>query len=440
MKPDLKAKLEQVNEQIATKNSAAQEKWAAFEQCRSEFASAGNEANRTDSEAFKKAEEVHKEYASVAAELKDLESVRDGVFRMLATNGQADEAKGPAAHQHPTMEQQQRKSLAAEVVESAEYKALVASGALDSEYASFNAALGKRGDVAELKALITGVSDTSAGAFVDYERVGYVPAPRRPRRILDLITTGQTMSDQVKYARQTTFTNVAAEVAEATTTATGTKPEATIAFEVVTADVKTIAHWVPATRRSLADAGQLRTLIESQLRYGLEYRLESQIVNGDGTGENLTGILNTSNILTQAKSSDSVADAVHKAMTQIRLGFLEPNGVALHPSDWEVVRLSRDDSGASAGTGGYLYGPPSTAGQETMWGLPVAVSASVPDDTGIVGDFSQAVLWLREGIQILASDSHDDFFVKNLIALLAEMRAAFGVLQPAGFAKVTGLD
>jgi HK97 family phage major capsid protein len=114
------------------------------------------------------------------------------------------------------------------------------------------------------------VSDTSAGAFIDADRVGYVPQPRRPRRILDLITTGQTGSDQVKFARQTTFTNVAAETAEATATSVGTKPEATIAFEVVTADVKTIAHWVPATRRSLSDAGQLRTLIESQLAYGLE--------------------------------------------------------------------------------------------------------------------------------------------------------------------------
>ena len=87
MKPELKAKLEQVNEQIATKNTQAQEKWTAFEQCRSEFASAGNEANRTDSDAFKKAEDVHKEYATVSAELKDLEGVRDGIFRMLSVDG-----------------------------------------------------------------------------------------------------------------------------------------------------------------------------------------------------------------------------------------------------------------------------------------------------------------------------------------------------------------
>lgn len=432
MKPELKAKLEQVNEQIATTQAKAQEKWTAFEQHRSEFAKAGNEVNRTDSDAFKKAEETHREYAQVADELKGLEQVRDGVFSMISTDG------SPA---HPAA-QPEAKQVTSErgpwerAVDSDEYKALKESGVLDSEHAKFNQALGKRGSVAELKALLTGASDTSGGAFVDADRVGYVPRPRRPRRILDLITTGQTMSDQVKYARQTAFTNVAAETAEATTVDTGTKPEATIAFEVVTADVKTIAHWIPATRRSLSDVGQLRTLIESQLRYGLEYRLESQVVNGGGTGEDLTGILNTSNILTQAKSTDSVADAIHKAITQIRLGFLEPNGIALHPTDWELVRLSKEEGA----TGGYYYGPPALAGQETMWGLPVAVTASVPDDTGIVGDWTQAVLWMREGIQILASDSHSDFFVKNLVALLAEMRAAFGVLQPQAFAKVTGLD
>lgn len=434
MQPDLKAKLEQVNEQIAAKNADAQAKWAAFEQCRNEFASAGNEANRTDSDHFKKAEDVHKEYATVAAELKDLEGVRDGVFRMLSADGVSAKAKDLRSEPEAKLSPRERKTMAQEVLESPEYKSLLESGKLDSERIAFNEALGKRGSVAELKALITGVSDTSAGAFVDYERVGYVAAPRRQRRILDLVTTGQTGSDQVKFARQTTFTNVAAEVAEATTTSTGTKPEATIAFEIVTADVKTIAHWVPATRRSLADAGQLQTLIESQLRYGLEYRLESEIVNGDGTGENLTGILNTSNILSQAKSSDTVVDAVHKAITQIRLGFLEPNGIAMHPTDWEVVRLAKDSDGQ------YYYGPPALAGQETMWGLPVAVSPAVPDDTSIVGDFTQAVLWLREGVQVLASDSHSDFFIKNLIVLLAEMRAAFGVLQPAAFAKVTGVD
>ena len=434
----LKGKLDEVNADIESARAVAQTKWGAFEQARNEFAAAGGEANRTDSDEFKKAEQVHKEYSAEAAKLAQLEQVRDGIFRMLSDTepGKQADATQPSL---TAREVKEVKSLGERAAVSADYKRLRESGALQSERASFNAKLADM-SVAEVKTLITGVSDTSGGAFITNDRKPYVPQPRRAPSILDLITIGETGVDAVEYARQTTFTNVAAETAEATTTDTGTKPEATIAFEKVTETVKTIAHWVPATRRSLADVPQLRTLIDSQLTYGLQYRLESQIVSGNGSGENLTGITAQSNILSQAKGSDSVADAIHKAITQIRLGFIEPNGVALHPNDWQLLRLARDDGGYTAGTGAYLYGPPSQGENPTIWGLPVAVSAAVSDDTGIVADFRQATLWLREGAQIYATDSHSDFFVKNLVAVLAEMRAAFGLLLPQAVCKVTSLD
>jgi HK97 family phage major capsid protein len=439
--PDLRGKLEQVNDEIASLTTEAQQKWAAFEQARDEFAKKGGEVNRPDSDEFKQAEDIHKEYAEKSEELAEKQRVRDGIFAMLGSG------PAPAVTQpHDSQGKQasgvilpEGKSLADRVADSPEYKSLLESGALNSDHRGFTAKLADM-TLGEVKALITGASDTSGGAFVDADRVGYVAQPRRRRSVLDLITTGSTSSDVVTFARQTAYTNAAAEVAEATASDTGTKPEATIAFENVTAPVSTIAHWVPATRQALSDVMQLRTLIESQLRYGLEYRLEAQVVNGNGSAPNLRGILQTSNILTQAKSTDSVTDAIHKAITQIRLAFIEPNGVALHPTDWQLVRLSRDGGGSVAGTGAYLFGPPSQAGEETIWGLPVAVSAAVPDDTGIVADFRQCVLWLREGAQVLVSDSHDDFFVKNLVVLLAEMRAAFGVLNANAVCKVTGLD
>jgi len=436
MKPDLKGKLAEVNEQIAAKTTAVQGKWAAFEAKRDEFAKAGNEANRTDSQEFKDAEQVHKEYAAEAAELKELERVRDGIFLMVADSSPA-QAEAPAEAKQDD-DGPARKALVDRVVSSGEYKALIASGALGSDVRGFNAKLADM-SIAEVKTLITGLSDTSGGAFITNDRKPYVPQPRRSPRVFDLITIGETGVDAVEYARQTTFTNVAAETAEATATTTGTKPEATIAFEKVTETVKTIAHWVPTTRRALADVGQLRTLIDSQLRYGLEFRLETQIVQGDGTGENVRGITNTPGVLTQAKNTDSVADAIHKAITQLRLGYVEPNAVGLHPNDWQVLRLARDDGGSVAGTGSYLFGPPSQAVPPTVWGLPATVSTAFAENTGLVGDFTQAALWLREGAQVLASDSHSDFFIKNLVVLLAELRAAFGVLVPTAFCTVTGI-
>jgi HK97 family phage major capsid protein len=428
----LTSKLSEVNQQVSEVEAKAKEKWAAFEQARDQFAKGGAETSDVESPEFKAAEQVHKEYASLMADKENLNKVRDGVYAMLAAQGvpsMAPQMPGP----------DESKSLSQRAVESPDYKGLLESGALHSDKRSFTATLAEM-TIQEAKALITGVSDTSAGAFITNDRQAYVAQPRRQARIIDLVTVGETSVDAIEYARQTAFTNVAVETAEATATTTGTKPEATIAFEKVTETVKTIAHWIPATRRSLADESQLRTLIDSQLRYGLEFRLETQIINGGGTGEDLTGILNTTNILSQAKGSDSVSDAIHKAITQIRLAFLEPNGVAMHPSDWEVVRLSRDGGGSVSGSGSYLYGPPSTAGASTIWGLDVAVTPAVPDDTALVGDFTKAVLWMREGAQVLATDSHSDFFVKNLVALLAELRAAFGVLLPSAFCKVTSVD
>ena len=437
---DLRAKLGEVNQEIESKRSVASEKWDAFEQVRDQFAQAGNDANRTDSDEFKQAESVHKEYAAVASEVKELEAVRDGIFAML---GQESPARANGDGPREDRRSAERRSLSERVLASEGYQELVASGVLDTAGGKFNA---KMTDVSrdEVKAmlaggppqaaLLTGLSDTSAGAFVVNDAKGFVPRPQRTLRILDLITVGDTDSDTVEYVRQDAFTNVAAETAEATSTTTGTKPEATISFTKVTEPVRNIAHWVPATRRALRDAGQLRTIVEGLLRYGLSLRLENQVVSGDGAGENLRGITNTSGILTQAKGTDSVADAIHKAITQVRLGFVEPNGIGLHPNDWEVVRLSKD------GQGQYLLGPPGMAAAEQLWGLPVAVTAAVPDDTGIVGDWRYATLWLREAAQLLASDSHSDFFVKNLVVLLAEIPAAFGVQMPSAFATVTGLD
>ncbi len=433
---ELRGKLEEVNEEIAGKTALAQTKWAEFTQVRDEFASKGGEVNRVDSDEFKAAEAKHKEFATASEEVKELERVRDGIFSMLGVDAPKQTAKVQGTE---VVEPVVGKSLFDRVTEGQEYKALLESGALKSERMPFSA---KLADITfgELKALITGGSDTSAGAFITADRQAYVPQPRRARSILDLITIGSTNSDLVEYARQTAFTNAATEVAEATAVDTGTKPEATIAFAIVQAAVKTIATWIPATRQSMSDAGQLRTIVESQLRYALELRLEDQVVNGNGSGANLTGILQTGSIQSQAVGSDSVSDAIHKGITKLRLTYIEPSGVGMHPSDWEVVRLSRDGGGSVAGTGAYLFGPPSVGGADTLWGLPVAVTPAVPDDTAIVADFRQCVLWMREAAQILATDSHDDFFIKNLVAILAELRAAFGVLNANAICKITSVD
>lgn len=282
-------------------------------------------------------------------------------------------------------------------------------------------------------ALLTGDSSTSAGAFVTPTYYpGLTELGRRPLTLRQIITNLQTESDTVEYVRITTETNNAAAVAEATASSgsSGVKPESAMAFERVSTPVKTIAHWIPATRRALSDASQLRGLIDAFLRYGLDEELEDQVANGDGAGENFTGILNTSGTQAQAWDTD-VFRTTRVAKRKVRtVGRRTPNAYLLNPEDWETIDLKRDNNNQFYGDG------PFSATTPRLWGLPVIESEAIPVGTGLVGDFSTCVLWDREQASISVSDSHADFFVRNLVAILAELRAAFGILKPNAIVEI----
>jgi HK97 family phage major capsid protein len=131
---------------------------------------------------------------------------------------------------------------------------------------------------------------------------------------------------------------------------------------------------------------------------------------------------------------DAVVDAIAAVRTQ---GRRRPTGLVVHPNDWYSTGfLTAKDL-----NGNYLVGDPRASIDQlnTLWGLNVVVSEAIPENTLLVGDFRQAVLWSREGVSLMVSDQHSDFFVRNLLAILAEMRAAFGVLDPQAFAVVSAV-
>lgn len=303
-------------------------------------------------------------------------------------------------------------------------------------------------EMAELgrKALITGLSDTSAGALVVNDNLGLRDEGtfKRPLVVKDLITTGQTGSDTIEYVRVTGFTNNAAPVAEATSelpigdgtggTTTpvlgGLKPKSSMTLAKVTAVVKTLAHWIPATKRALSDASQIRTLIDNFLLYGLDEETEDQMMNGDGTGENFDGLLHVSGTQAQAWDTD-LFTTTRKAKRKVRtVGRATPSAFLFNPEDNERIDLAQDANDRFYGNGPFNLGP------DILWGLPRIESEAVPVGVGLVGDFKQAVLWDREQSAIQVSDSHEDYFVRNLVAILAEMRAAFGIFRPSAFVKI----
>lgn len=193
--------------------------------------------------------------------------------------------------------------------------------------------------------------------------------------------------------------------------------------------------FLPVTDEQLEDEPQVRGLIDNRLRFMVRQRLDSQILVGSGTGVNLTGILNTAGIQTQAKGTDPVPDAVYKAMVKVRVtGRAMPNAVVMHPNDWQDIRLLRTADGI------YIWGNPSDAGPERIWGLRVVQSDAETENTGLVGDFANhSELAVRRGVDVQVSNSHGTFFVEGKLAIRADMRVALIVYRPAAFATVTGI-
>jgi HK97 family phage major capsid protein len=285
-----------------------------------------------------------------------------------------------------------------------------------------------------IKTLVTGLSSTSGGAYVITDRQAFVEPGvwRRPLVIRDLVRVLTTGSDTVDYVRIGTPTNNAAIVPEATSTTDdlALKPESAIATAVVTETVKTIAHFIPVTRRALADAPQVRDLIDDFLRYGLDEELEDQMVTGDGVGENFTGILNTAGTQTQAFDTDLLT-TTRKARTLVRLNARRmPNAYGFHPLDWQAIDLLQDNEAR------YFFGGPSVMGTPRLWGLPVVEAEAITQGTGIVADWRAATLWDRQMTQMFVTDSHSDWFRRNILAILAEMRAAFAVTHAAAFVEI----
>ncbi len=299
----------------------------------------------------------------------------------------------------------------------------------------------------ETKAIITGASNTSGGAFIQNDNSGiYTPMGYQNVKIRDLVDVRTTDSDAVDYVTQTTKITEAAPVAEATSAAMptvvtvddspsgyvstvtlnpggGYKPEGSLAFLKNSVNVETIAVWLPITRRALADSGQLRAIINQELKAALGEALDAQIMLGSGTPPAFTGVANTANVLTQAFATDLLTTA-RKALTQLSQNNEPATAFVLDPLDWETAQL------ALFAAAPYL---PQT---NKLWGVPVVEYSGMTTKTGYVANWKKATLWDRQQVVISISDSHADFFTRNLLAVLAELRAAFAITKPKAFVEI----
>jgi HK97 family phage major capsid protein len=267
--------------------------------------------------------------------------------------------------------------------------------------------------------------------------------------VADLLAQGTTDSGVVRYMQETTNTNAAAAVTEG-----DPKPESTITFTQIDEPVRKVATFLPVSDEMLEDESQIRSYLDNRLRLFVEHAEESNILNGNGTAPNLRGILQRSNVQTATRAAlgtasgetaaaSTIGNAVYQAITNIRNNAqVEPDGIVMHPNNWARFRLSKDQAGQYLGGGPLIgaYGQTNLAG-ETAWGLPVAVTSAIAENTALVGAFgTMAQVFYRNGLTVEASNSHSDFFQRNLTAIRAERRLALAVYRPQAFHIITALQ
>ena len=211
------------------------------------------------------------------------------------------------------------------------------------------------------------------------------------------------------------------------------KPEMYVAYDLQTESVKTIAHWIPASRQIMADASALAGRIKDRLVFGLKFSEEFHILYGDGSSRQLQGILTDAARQTYSWSDgvvgDTKVDAIRRAVTKAMLAYYPVNGVVLHPNDWEDIELLK---GTDAH---YIWVTvPDGAGVMRLWGVPVVVTTAINEGEFALGAWNMgATLWDREDASIRIAEQHDDFFIRNMVLVLAEERLVQTVERPEAF-------
>jgi len=310
------------------------------------------------------------------------------------------------------------------VQDHGEYKALRDNGKSMAEIEI------SKGDMAAMQE----VKVTSAGIVPPQFDPTIQTAPRQELRIRDLIPSVQVTGQSFTYYKELLHTRGAGPVAEG-----GTKPQSNVTFEAKTDLVKKLAVWIPVSDEALDDVPQLFGYLQQLLRYDLKLEEEGQILKGDGTGNNLPGVMTQATTFDAAlaKAGDTSIDTVRRALYQVRKqAKLTADATVMTELDWMNIELQKDAQNR------YLFANLQGFVTPILWGRPVVTSDSMDEgdgtDTGgefLVGNFQRgATIYDRMSFLFKVGMINDDF-IKNQRALLVEERLGLAVRRNYAFVK-----
>ena len=276
----------------------------------------------------------------------------------------------------------------------------------------------------EVKNTLTG-SDTTVAP---QRNAGIVGGAFLPFAMEALLPSTTTSSNAIEFTKEASFTNSAAEAAEGSA-----KAESALTWSLVNMPVSTVAHWIKISKQLAADAPALAAYVNTRMRYGVNQKVDTQLVVGDGTAPNISGTYDTGNFTAHGIANAALGSTlkklvlIRKVMADLYAAGYPADAIVLNPADWATIEIELFTTAA-----GQTLHSVNEAGQPRLFGIPVVQAIGMAADTFQVGRFSEAyMLYNREGVVVEMSDSDGDNFQKNLITLRAERRLALATEKPA---------
>lgn len=315
------------------------------------------------------------------------------------------------------------KSIGEKFTESANYKAFSAN---TRDVRGARHIVSTKSDTPTVSTVSPAISRNTIAA--PYQLAGIWGAPEQQLIVENLIPHIPVSSSAVEYLKHTGFTNNAGVVAEG-----AAKAESTFEFDLATANVVTIAHWTKITEQLAADAPAVTAYINAKMMYGLQLKVDNQIISGTGTSTQLGGFLKSGNHTDYSSAvtiptGANLMDFALLIKTKLDTLGYPPKVLLLNPEDWAGLALLKDAQKR------YLLGGPAGVTTKSLWGLPVETSASVPSGKYIMADFALgSTIYDRQEVA-LEIDREGDDFRKNLLTIRVERRLGLGVEDAAAIA------
>lgn len=281
-----------------------------------------------------------------------------------------------------------------------------------------NSSFKMSGDIS-IRAILTtdgwgGENDTSMPS--QPQRVGVVGTPEAPLRLLDALPVQPVTSDSIEYVKMTSSGEAGEQLLHG-----DEKEEVDFSGELERSEIVTIAAHTAASKQVLDDNGNLVNEISRMLNFKLASRVEHQLINGDGSKGKISGLLVEAYHYIFSASAMSAADKIGAVLTTMELEGYQPSIVLMNPTDWFTIQTQKDLQEQ------YLFGSPTSPQPPSLWTRRVVTSNSVPTGTVLCLDTNYIKILDRQRASVSMTNSHKDFFTRNLVSILGELRVGLAV-------------